>query len=350
MRPITRVGFAPDYRLWVPYQAMLAEALRAIDVDVSFVEGYRRGLPLFRGIRKMPMDLLHLHFPVHYMIKKDRLDYVRKIRFLLDLTLSTVRLPLVYTVHDLYPLEHRTDYLVKACTRYIFRRASAVIVHSDISKNQVISGFGVNVNRCTVIPHGDMSGAYGTPITREAARVQLDLNAAERFCLAFGTLAPNKGTDELVEYWRKSSPPATLLIVGRGQDPNYVNSLAERSKGVPNVRLVIGFQSDEKVRLWLCASDCVVLNYRKVFTSGVASLARSFGLPILLPHRLDTIYLDEPHPLVFRFDDLESDFGIRLQEALQKRRDESLAAEWRRKTSWPAIAEETKRVYESVSP
>ena len=56
------------------------------------------------------------------------------------------------------------------------------------------------------------------------------------------------------------------------------------------------------LREWLSAADAVLFNYRAIFTSGAACLARSYGVPMLMPRRLQTVELDEPSPLVFRFD------------------------------------------------
>ncbi len=60
----------------------------------------------------------------------------------------------------------------------------------------------------------------------------------------------------------------------------------------------------------------MLFHYRAIFTSGAACLARSLGIPILIPRRLDTVDLAEPHPLVFRFDALETDFRPALEAAL----------------------------------
>ena len=51
----------------------------------------------------------------------------------------------------------------------------------------------------------------------------------------------------------------------------------------------------------LRAADCVIINYRELLTSGAASLARSFGVPLLIPARLNTVNLGEPVPRVFLF-------------------------------------------------
>ena len=67
-----------------------------------------------------------------------------------------------------------------------------------------------------------------------------------------------------------------------------------------DLRLVDEWLDDATLRVWLSASDCSIFNYRDIFTSGAAALARSYGLPLLIPRRLASADLDEPHPHVFR--------------------------------------------------
>jgi hypothetical protein len=105
------------------------------------------------------------------------------------------------------------------------------------------------------------------------------------------------------------------------------------------------------LKRWLAAADCVLFHYRAIFTSGAACLARSLGIPILIPRRLDTIDLAEPHPLVFRFDSLDTDFFNALAETLESHPDFDAAAPWRDLTAWPRIAAETARLYrDSTAP
>lgn len=60
--------------------------------------------------------------------------------------------------------------------------------------------------------------------------------------------------------------------------------------------------SNEELKTWLCAVDCCLFNYREIFCPGAASLARSFGIPLLIPERLQTAFLDEPHARLECFD------------------------------------------------
>ncbi len=343
-----RVLFAPDFRHLVQYQQLLAAALADQEVTVEFMTGYRRLLPMYRGLRGRKPDIFHQHFPVFYIMRNHPWDPLRKARFFGDVFLTARVSPLVYTVHDLYPTSHNQDAIGRAGMHYLLRKAAALIVHSEEAKRQVLALGGVRAERCAVIPHGDLSVPMGQPVARETARLQLGL-AEEKVCLALGILTPNKGIEELIAYWKRENPGVVLLIAGHAHDAGYAQKLNMLVSGVPDIRLRFGFLSDYDVKLHLCATDCVVLNYRTIFTSGVASLARAYGVPTLLPTRLKTVDVHEPHRSVIRFDALETDFAQRLVEALARGTDYAAAQEWRDATAWDVIAARTREVYDSVA-
>jgi hypothetical protein len=346
-KSMLRVTFAPDFRALGPYQQLLADALAMEKIQVGHLQGYRRVLPLYRGLRGVPMDILHLHYPVHYFLQYNKWDTLRKMRFPFDLGLATRNVPLVYTVHDLYPMDHPEDFLIRAGTRYLLQQASAIIVHSAGAAGRISEIAPSLGEKCTVIPHGDLSPTYGEPLPQAESRARLGLGEG-KICLAFGIITANKGAEELIEFWKRERPGAILAVVGKSKSPAYGRRLQALAAGVPNICLKLGFQSDEQLRLWFSATDCVVINYRKIFTSGVASLARSYGLPVLIPARHATVDLDEPHPSVYRFDDVSTNFGEMLQKALLYRPGYANGLEWRRSIAWDVIAAKTRRVYDSV--
>ena len=135
-------------------------------------------------------------------------------------------------------------------------------------------------------------------------------------CLVFGVLTPNKGVEEFIDYWKRNGPDATLAIVGSLKIRNLWPGMEALAAGIPGHRAEFGFQTNEQLRLWFSAADCVAINYDRIYTSGVVSLARSYGIPVLLPGRHTTLDLQEPHASVFRFDSTETDFGEKLKAAL----------------------------------
>ena len=100
-----------------------------------------------------------------------------------------------------------------------------------------------------------------------------------------------------------------------------------------------------ELRQWLSAADCALFNYKEIFTSGAAALARSFGLPLLIPERLKCADLREPHSHVFRFESLDKDFFSQLLKALETMPSYTCAEDWRQHTSWDYVARLTAEAY-----
>jgi len=345
-----KVFFAPDYRKGVAYQALLAEALADQGVEVTFPYGHRRVLPLSRGIEGWKGDLLHLHWPEKFFeVRRDGFDLVRKIRYPLDLSLTLRRVPILLTAHDLRP-HNRSGRLLAVNFQHTYDAARAIIAHSAKAAEAVAAAYGVGREKLHVIPHGDLSASMHPLPSRSAARAALGIPEAEPLCLMFGTVEPYKGIEPVIDWWRNAATPATVAIAGKPFSTEYGEAIRRRSQGTgAKVRLDLNWQSDEALERWLGAADCVLFHYRAIFTSGAACLARSFGVPILIPSRLDTVDLAEPHPLVFRFDALETDFSAVLDRALAVKPDYAAAAEWRKSTAWPEIAAQTARLYRAIA-
>jgi beta-1,4-mannosyltransferase len=345
-----KVFFAPDYREGVAYQALLAAALAEHGVEVSFPLGHRRVLPLWRGIKNWAGDMLHLHWPEKFFERRgDGLDFWRKVRYPLDLSLTARRLPIVLTAHDRLPHNRSGDLLLRNFQR-TYDTARAIIVHSEKAGEVLRATYGADPQKLRVIPHGDLSASLHPLPSQADARAALGIPAAERVCLMFGTVEPYKGIEPVVDWWRSSSPAATLAVAGKPFTSDYGAAVRMRAGGASaKIRFDLSWQTDEALERWLAAADCVLFHYRAIFTSGAACLARSLGIPILIPRRLDTVDLAEPHQHVIRFDDLETDFPAALEAALAVRPSRDAAQQWRQTTAWSRIAEETARVYRSVA-
>jgi hypothetical protein len=341
-----RVFFAPDYRAGVAYQALLADALAEHGVEVTFPVGHRRVLPLWRAIKDWTGDMLHLHWPEKFFeVRQDGLDFWRTVRYPLDLSLATRRLPMVLTAHDLRP-HNRSGSLLTSNFQRTYDAARAIIVHSQKAGEAVRATYRASLDKVQVIPHGDLSAALPPLPPRESARRALGIGADERLCLMFGTVEPYKGIEPVIDWWRMHRPDATLAIAGKPFSPEYGAAIRMRGRGAAaKILFDLDWQTDAALAGWLAAADCVLFHYRAIFTSGAACLARSLGIPILIPRRLETVDLAEPHPLVFRFDELDIDFAQALEAALSAGPDPAAAAEWRRATAWSRIAGKTARVY-----
>ena len=336
-----QILFAPDWRAGVPYQSLLADALVRRGAIVRFMAGYKRALPLGRFLRGQECDILHLHWPEAYYARiGDAFDLFRVARFPYDLDWATHRTVLVTTAHNFDVHNRARELLVERNVRYANRKSKLVFAHSDGAKRKLVKAFGLDPALVRVIPHGDLSAALGHPVSQSAARAQLGLGGG-KLALMFGTVQPYKGLEDVIAWWHKARPPMKLAIVGKPVSEHYASQISHAIGNSAQILSRLEFLSDSALNLWLSAADVVIFNYCEVFTSGAASLTRSYGVPLLLPRRLDTVELNEPTPYVRRFTDLASDFRVELEAALSVRPDFAAAECWRQACAWDRVADLT---------
>ena len=337
--------FAPDWRNGVPYQRLLAEALASHGVNVSFLSHYKRILPLRRLLAARHCDILHLHWPeAYYPAKGDLWDWFRRFRFPFDLAGAIRGRALAVTAHNLHAHNRADESFAFRNMRAALSTARVVFAHSEIAKQRLIETFGLIPERIRIIPHGDLSITLGPPVSSAEARASLGLKY-RKLAIVFGAVEPYKGQEEIIEWWKQAKPDATLAIIGKPHTDEYRAHIARLTDGVPDIITHFGWLDDSQLKNWLCASDVTIFNYRQIFTSGAANLARSLGLPMLLPKRLDTVALDEPSPFVHRFERLDAGFTARLEEAFRTKPDFSAAAKWRAECAWDRVAQLTADGY-----
>jgi beta-1,4-mannosyltransferase len=340
-----KILFAPDWRDGVPYQRLLADALTREGVAVDFLRGYKRILPLRRLLASRDCDLLHLHWPeAYYPRKGDAWDWWRRLRFRFDLRGALRRCRLATTAHNLHAHNRADEPFAKQNMRAAYGSSSVVFAHGEAAQQRLVANFGLNPEKVRVIPHGDLSVTLGEPVPQAAARAQLGLGGG-KLALVFGAIEPYKGQEQIIAWWRRRNPPATLAIVGKPITPEYGAHVTSTVGDATNIVTRYGWLPDDQLRLWLSAADVTIFNYRQIFTSGAANLARSWGLPMLLPARLDTVVLDEPSPLIHRFVSFEKDFAPALDAALRVAPDFAAAAAWRASHSWDEVARLTIEGY-----
>jgi glycosyltransferase involved in cell wall biosynthesis len=244
---------------------------------------------------------------------------------------------LAVTAHNLNIHNRANEAFLARNIRRVHTEARVVFVHSGIARQRLIEALELSPEKVQVIPHGDLSVALGIPHRASEARCQLGLDSG-KLALVFGTVEPYKGLEEIIDWWRHAQPDFKLAIVGRPTTPDYGSQVLRRIGGAKNIMHRLDWLPDELLRLWLSAADVTIFNYRKIFTSGAANLARCYGVPIMLPKHLDTVVLDEPTPYVRRFTSFVTDFGEQLAEALAVRPDFAAAASWREACNWDKVA------------
>jgi glycosyltransferase involved in cell wall biosynthesis len=264
-------------------------------------------------------------------------------RFAIEVRILSLLKPLAVTAHNLAPHNEPLHGASARAYGAALRAARKVFVHSQSAGEVIFQMHRVNAKRVVIVPHGDLSAHVGPLPCRQSARLELGI-PEKPLCAIFGSVEPYKGIEEVIEAWGKLRPRAILLIAGKPLNHAYgerIETLAHNA----GCKTQIGWLPDERLRSILAATNCALFNYKSILTSGAACLARSLGIPILLPARLKTIDLAEPCSRVIRFNGFDEDFLSKLELCLHFERDWESAAAWREACSWDKVAAITARAY-----
>jgi glycosyltransferase involved in cell wall biosynthesis len=278
-----RVVLADPPAFTPPYDHELASALARAGVDVELVtsrfrfgdapvpNGYRRteafyplSARLFRRSRlRIPLKLLE-HPLGLARLRRVPADVVH-VQWLaappLDDRLLRLRVPAVFTAHDLLPRRtaHRRD-----LWRRLLARFDGVVVHSDHGRD-VLAELGIADERLHVIPH---------PVFRGAVR----RNDDGRTLLCLGVIRPYKGLGDAIEA-AKRVPGARLLVAGDPVEP--IGPYRAQAGQVAEWRL--GYLGTDEIDRALSESTVALFPYRpETDQSGALLRALGAGVPAVV--------------------------------------------------------------------
>jgi glycosyltransferase involved in cell wall biosynthesis len=262
---------------------------------------------------------------------------------------------IVLTVHDILP--HDTAETHKNLFQNLYRRTDALICHSESIRTRLISEFGIEAEKVSVIPHGPFF--YDLPDSTASTSAQdRSLAPHQQTVLWQGIIFPYKGVDLLLNAWQTveaQAPEAWLVVLGTGS-PDLLNELRQQAQrlNLIRVRFDLRFASTEELVATYRAADVVVYPYRAITTSGALATGLAFGKPIvasnlpvfreLLTHEEDALLVDPSNP-----QELAAAITRLLEnEELRQRFASALHTKNFGSQSWVSIAQQTARVYEAV--
>lgn len=190
------------------------------------------------------------------------------------------RIPSVFTLHDLIPLERPAAhlplnrwYLQLMLPRFL-RRADAIICVSQHTKNDAVRFFQGIESKIHVIPEGVNSSFRPVQDPEALAEVRARYDLPERFILFVGTIEPRKNLETLWEAYRalrSEGRTEKLVVVGR-KGWLYQPTLARlRDLGLEDEVLFSGYVSNSDLPAIYALAKCFVF----------PSLYEGFGLPPL---------------------------------------------------------------------
>lgn len=262
---------------------------------------------------------------------------------------------LVLTIHNIYPHDMSderekvyNERFRKACSLF-----DAFIVHTKISKADVIREFGLNADKVHVCCHGVFE-PKGVTISSEYRK------DGKLHILQFGGQSFYKGTDLLVDAVcgldEERKKRIEMHIVG-GISHSFLDEL--KAKDADSIITWKAYYlSDEELYQEINAADLIVLPYRAISQSGVLLLSIYFGKLIIcsdLPSFKETMRGDDgdglDDSLFFKSEDTDS-----LRELIVRYIDSNVDVETisnrvqhlKSLYSWQSAAKATLMVYKGL--
>ena len=131
-----------------------------------------------------------------------------------------LRIPLIYTVHNILPHEEgeRNAFGLRTAFMIIYKHSKRLVAHSEANRRELIREFGTDTERINVIPHGNYFFLLpAKALTKDEARKKLGLHTSGKVLLSFGAVRKYKGIDYLIRAFKRvveKIPDARLLIAG----------------------------------------------------------------------------------------------------------------------------------------
>jgi glycosyltransferase involved in cell wall biosynthesis len=157
------------------------------------------------------------------------------------------------------------------------QRMSAVVVHSQYGRGQLVSRLNLPEDKVHVIHHGafeHVAAGPASPLAPPLDRVD------EPVVLFFGLLRPYKGIKTLLDAWRGITG-AELWVVGRPM----LDLAPLRAAATASVRFIDRYVPEPDVQAYFRRADLIVLPYERTDRfdqSGVLATALAFGKPVVL--------------------------------------------------------------------
>jgi glycosyltransferase involved in cell wall biosynthesis len=160
-----------------------------------------------------------------------------------------------------------------------------IVFHTRIEKEEFEKSFSKRgQNEFEIVDQKEWYREF-RQVTKKEARAELGIAEGCVVFLCIGFIQHHKGFDRAIQAFKcVNSPLLRLYIVGSIRleySKTYLDRLKRLAADMTNVFVIDECVGDELFDTWLIACDCVVLPYRKIWSSAVAARAKLFGKPVV---------------------------------------------------------------------
>lgn len=251
-------------------------------------------IPLFSYSKKKNilfklLSYLKSLFNLCLIIKRENPDivHVQWIKFfffdyIVLVYIKLLNIKYVYTAHNVVP--HNSGNKDNYKYKIFYNTVDAIIVHTESTKQEIVSTFDILPDKICIIPHGILTyGIDEALIDQKIECIRNDLKLENQLVfLSMGVQSEYKGSDIICKVWMNNfflqdKNKYHLFIVGKCDQIDY-----KKIKAIDNVTVVDRFVSDVEFQAFLRVGDVLLLPYRKISQSGVLLTAISTHTPFLV--------------------------------------------------------------------
>lgn len=196
--------------------------------------------------------------------------------------LRSNKIKIVYTAHNVLPHDSGMKYK-KGFGKY-YNLVDHIIVHSQITKKELMEIFNLSDKKISVIPHGMINIEEDeVKVKDKIAELKIKYNLGNKLIFSsVGLQTYYKGVDNIVNIWATNpcfanNSDCHLMLIGKN-DGIDVSSLTNLS----NVTIVDERISNIDFLSFIRLSDVILLPYRKISQSGVLFSALANNVPIIV--------------------------------------------------------------------
>lgn len=211
--------------------------------------------------------------------------FIRTMKFL------SCKTSFVLTIHNVYPhnVNDKEEEKYKKRFKQVASCFSNFIVHTNITKNEVIAEFGIEAENINIVPHGIfIPSNFNWSSWKKKTNEKWNL-------IMYGNQSYYKGTDVLVEslnYLPEEIKDKIKLTICGDIQKSYYEQLKGIKTGV-DLKWIPSFVESKELYSMIDESDIILLPYREISQSGVLLLALYFKRPIIasdLPSFRETLF------------------------------------------------------------
>ena len=263
----------------------------------------------------------------------------------------------VLTVHDVSSFSNSSNSPIIG--KLIYKLTDRIITHNEFSKSEILN-VNSNLSSCiSIVPHGNYTSFINIQFDKEKSKEQLGIPNNRRILLFFGMIKKVKGLEILLFSLKdviKRNPDILLVIAGKPWEDDFstYQKIIDENNLSEYILLHTKFIPQQDVGYYYCASDLIVLPYKRNYQSGVLMMALSYKRPALVSNlpSLKEIISDNETGFLFKTEnvsDLTSKLNIILSdEGLMERVRLKGAELINTKYDWGEIGRQTRQAYQSL--